>query len=169
MGCHTWFYKKEDLSYGNAKLAIIKKWKKDIEKYQKWIDNPYNSEYIKLLKYYPDFDIPSLIKYVEILKRQLKFIEGGYCKVAVMNKYCDFISKRVSRYVDGVGYFVEIDDFHDVFRIGNYPNDELFSMQKTLDFIEKNKDKVYFHDEEGWKNRLEEFWTKYPDGMIDFG
>ena len=62
---------------------------------------------------------------------------------------------------------------HDIFRIGKYRSDRLFSMEETLNFIKKNKDEIlhYHHMVEGkdWKQNLEKFWNQYPDGMISFG
>jgi len=54
-------------------------------------------------------------------------------------KVNDLIVKR-----NGLFYICDNTLPHDLFRIGNYPDDELMSMDETMDFIEKNKDKIYF-------------------------
>jgi transposase len=58
--------------------------------------------------------------------------------------------------------------------IENYPTVELFSLDETLNFIEKNKDKIYYYhfnevSKKDWKERLFVFWNEYPNGMIDMG
>ena len=57
----------------------------------------------------------------------------------------------------------DVEYYHDLFRIGNYPDDVLLSEKETIDFIDKHKiEKV------NWV-ALKEFWQVYPDGMICFG
>lgn len=57
----------------------------------------------------------------------------------------------------------EVDYYHDLFRVHNYPNDRLFSLEETIAFIKKNDVKEVMWDD------LKEFWSVYPDGMIMFG
>ena len=58
-------------------------------------------------------------------------------------------------------------DIHDVFRIGGYPDDQLFSLEETMAFIECNKDRITFT--ENWEETLKKFWLLHPDGKIQFG
>jgi len=96
-------------------------------------------------------------------------VKKGLCNVAVMNKQPEH-----SEYVVGKGFYIVCKDFHDMFRVGDYPDDSLFSYQECLDFIKRYEDK-YNTTIEIWKrdgaikNSLQEFWDKYPDGMIRFG
>lgn len=63
--------------------------------------------------------------------------------------------------------FTDVDTPHDIFRIGNYPEIYLTSLSESLNFIEQNKEKIYFND--NWEEKLKEFWDKNPNGVIEFG
>jgi hypothetical protein len=172
MGCHTWFHKKINVTYEQAKKFLIKIYKNEITLYQTWIDNPNDEYYVDLLEDYPEYDINYCIKQCDIIKRKLRLVEGGYCKEAVMNKYDRGIANHVT-YVKGKGHYQSL-DWCDTFRIPGYPEDILFSLEETLDFIEKNKSLIYYYHQndvtgKDWKEQLEEYWKEYPDGMIDFG
>lgn len=71
---------------------------------------------------------------------------------------------------------------HDSFRVGHYPNKRLFSLKQTLKYIQalkrtgcyvgiwQDNDPVAYHEPyPGTHKRLREFWSRYPDGMITFG
>jgi len=99
------------------------------------------------------------------------------------------ITNACYRLLDEIGYFDSkakiyyVSDKelpHDTFRVDDYPEIKLFSLQETLDFLEKNDDKIRYTssifdktDREVLKQRaierLKDFWEKNPDGMIDFG
>ena len=54
-----------------------------------------------------------------------------------------------------------------MFRKYGYPDDKLFSLKETLDYINNPLNKCITNDKTfEW---LDEFWNKYPDGMIEFG
>ena len=166
MGCHTWFYKKVDVSYEEAKSFLIKKYKNNIDLNEKWISNPNDPEYSEFVEIYKEYTIDFLKHSLDLYKRKLRLVEGGYCKEAVMKKYnpnCYFSYL----YISNKGMFVELSNYHDLFRIHNFPEDNLFSLEETYQFIETNKDLINYNN--NWENRLIEFWDKYPDGMICFG
>jgi len=56
-------------------------------------------------------------------------------------------------------------EFHDLFRIGSYPETVLTSLDETLKFIENNNCQTYHDTEE----QLKKFFNKYPNGVIEFG
>lgn len=59
--------------------------------------------------------------------------------------------------------FGEVEYYHDLFRIGGYPDITLHSKKECMKFIKDNNiTEVHLDD-------LNEFWDLYPDGMIDFG
>ncbi len=78
-------------------------------------------------------------------------------------------------------------DYHDLFRTskrnndGTYTDDVIFSRKECFAWLEDNKDFVSFRntvfdtDEQIIENKnrsikmLNEFWEKYPDGVIYFG
>jgi hypothetical protein len=55
------------------------------------------------------------------------------------------------------------EEYHNLFRVDNNPNERLFSLEETEAFILKKGIKHVF-----WED-LREFWTQYSDGMIEFG
>lgn len=56
-------------------------------------------------------------------------------------------------------------EYHDLFRIGGYPETLLHSYDETIKFIKENDCKTYDYTNE----KIKEFWNKYPNGVIDFG
>ena len=165
MGCHTWAYKRvEAPSFENMKGFVLKSYKDSSDNLQKWIDNPQDDEYLDMLKHYKDWTIEYIKHWREVNKRRIRLIENGFCKEAIINRYCSFSNDHIEYYN---GKFYKEIGFHDMFRKYGYPNDKLFSLQETLDYINnpENKCTVY----ENTIERLKEFWNKYPDGMIDFG
>jgi len=96
-------------------------------------------------------------------------VKKGLCNVAVMNKQPEH-----SEYIPNKGFYIVCNDFHDMFRVYDYPSDRLFSYQECLDFIKKYEErdniKITIWKQEGHKkDSLQEFWEKYPDGMLRFG
>jgi hypothetical protein len=67
----------------------------------------------------------------------------------------------------GEDRYTDIDTPHDLFRIGCFPEDKLLSLEQTLEFIERNKERMSFSLD--WETSIKEFWTKHPDGVIEFG
>ena len=144
MGCHTWAAYKSNRTIDEARRIWIKHQKEKLE----------NDSYID---YFP------------VLERQLNMVEKGLCNVAVFRNQPEH-----SYYIPNKGLYIICDDFHDMFRVCGYPDDECFSLQETLDFIsnyeKENNCKIeIFHLDGHEKNTLEEFWEKYPDGYIHFG
>lgn len=168
MGCHTWFYKPIKIEYEIAKKQFLELSTETIVALK--AGYTLNCEY-------------SAEQLINIYSRQQRMVEKGLCKVAVMNKYEH--QDKVTLYIPEKNtHYVNVDNYHNIFRIGNYPIDKLFSYNETIQFIESNKDKVYSHlgwiDEKNtfgkydeminiWEIKLQSFWDKYPDGMIDFG
>lgn len=171
MGCHTWFYKKvvPQPTYEEVKQYYLNIVDENIKLYQQMIDDTLDAE---TKEAYPEWTAEMGYKYLPVFERIKRIVEKNLCQVAVCNRYRN--NDNLTVYENGVFYEYTHDLTHDVFRIGGYPNDKLFSLQETLDFIEKYKDKIYHYHfnnvtNQDWKEQLEEFWVKYPDGMIDFG
>ena len=74
---------------------------------------------------------------------------------------CDYSDEKF-----GEDRYTDIDTQHDLFRIGGYPDDKLLSLEQTMEFIERNKERMSFS--ENWEIKLKEFWSKNPDGVIEF-
>ena len=84
------------------------------------------------------------------------------------------LNPETTVYIPEKGLYIECDkEYHDLFRIYGYPNDALFSYAETLEYIKKYEKEnntivpLLMNDDTG-KTYLEEFWEKYPDGMINF-
>lgn len=156
MGCHTWFYKKLEMTQEEAKKNCLKSLRESEE---------LNLEIIKSGDYTKfGWEIKYLEKLDAIIKRQIRMVSNDYCKRAVWNRV-EFDNK-LSIYVDGKGFYVEA-DAHDLFRRGLYPDDKLFSYEETISYIEdpKNQCQVFEYTYEG----LRKFWDECPDGLIEFG
>lgn len=53
---------------------------------------------------------------------------------------------------------------HDVFKIGDYPEDKLHSIMETMRFCVKNNIKLTKEQ----KYQLQKFWFENPEGLIIF-
>lgn len=159
MGCHTWFYRKIERTQEEAKQSCIE--------YLKYARNLAWKIHRKPNGYF-GIDWNSTkeeqLRYVRLLNRQIRMVSNNLCQKAVWNKQND---EDLVEYFEGKGLYIEDTGFHDLFRKYDYPDDVLFSIKDTLDYI-KNKENdctVY----ENTIERLNEFWSKYPDGAILFG
>ena len=165
MGCHTWAYKRiESPSFEKMKDFVLKIYKDSSDNLQKWIDNPQDEEYLDMFKHYKEWTIDYIKYWQETDKRRIRLIENGFCKQAIVNKYCSYSDGLIECYN---GNFYKEIGFHDMFRKYGYPDDKLFSLKETLDYINNPLNKCIINDKTfEW---LDEFWNKYPDGMIEFG
>ena len=158
MGCHTWAYKKVERTQEEAKQSCLLKLKNS-EKLNLNILKDRNYNGID----WSEWSEENLIWHNKIIKRQIKMVENNFCKRAVWNHQND---KELTEYVDGKGFYIEI-GFHDMFRKYGYPDDRLFSLQETLNYINNPKNNCTVYDDT--IERLNKFWAKYPDGFIEFG
>lgn len=153
MGCHTWFHKKSDLSIDSAKKMLIKSHEINIKELNLVSEETcleYGWEKSKL---------------IELYQRRIKRIKNPKIKTeTIYNALSDFYNFV---YTD-VGLFEEINEYHNLFRIHGYPEDCLYSLEETLQFI-KNYEKTYGFKVEIDESSLREYWEKYPNGMINFG
>lgn len=168
MGCHTWFYKKinPQPTYDEVRKKVLGGFIKDnIDLYQKMVDGTLDED---IKDAYPEWNEEMGRKYLPIFDRMKTMIEGGYCKVAVCNRY-EHINSLVNmtQYINGE-FFISTNSLpHDVFRRHDYPEDKLFSLEDTMNYISKWKDKISFS--ENWEDNVKKFWSENPDGMIEFG
>lgn len=159
MGCHTWFYRKIERAQEEAKQSCLSTLKRNRDLAWKIYKRPQTFLGI-------DWNTTKeeQLKSIKIYNRQIKAVSNNYCQRAVWNYQRD---DNLTEYVDGKGLYIEDTGFHDTFRRGGYPDDKLFSLAETLKYINnpENKCQVY----ENTIESLEDFWSKYPDGMIKFG
>jgi hypothetical protein len=157
MSCHTWCARKVDRSIEEAREKYIKQQIESIRSAIKMLNDP-TDECRVAYEWSEEYIQNSL----HVMWRQLRMVENGFCNVAVMNK-----QPETSYYIPGKGFFINCDEHGNQFRIGGYPEDQIFSKEECLKFIEDNKDKIKFFDKTyEW---LDEFWDKYPDGFMHFG
>jgi hypothetical protein len=169
MGCHTWFFRKEERSIEEARRLYLEMLDNVIDYWRKMeTDASIRDHYGTTLE--------NVRWDIKVMERRYRIVKSGLCNVAVMNR-----QEGVTSYIPDKGFYITDDTMpHDIFRVGknsktdSYFDDELFSMQETINFIEKNKEKVYeYHNNEltkkDWKEQLQDFWDRYPDGMIHFG
>lgn len=158
MGCHTWFYKKSDLPLDEC----IKKVKKQIRDGLNW-----SNIYLLDISGHVELDgggnqpfkENELNDWIRYNTRILSWLEKGWIRESAYNLLTD-----AGMYFRG-NYYVDTNEFHDVFRIHNYPDDVLLSMDETVEFLQKNNIVM----DEYISERLKLFWNKYPDGQIHFG
>jgi len=91
-------------------------------------------------------------------------VENNFCQIAVWNHQND---KYLTEYIEGKGLYIEDTGFHDVFRKYGYPENKLFSLKETLEYINNPENNCTIY--ENTIERLEDFWINYPDGFIEFG
>lgn len=158
MGCHTWFYRKIERTQKEAKESCLEYLKYSRNLGWKIYKNP--NGYLGI-----NWQISKeeQLRYIHLLNRQIRMVSNNYCQKAVWNHQND---EDLVEYVDGKGLYIEA-GFHDVFRKYGYPDDKLFSLKETLEYINNPLNNCVTNDNTlKWLN---EFWEKYPDGMIEFG
>jgi hypothetical protein len=171
MGCHTWFYTKIERTQEEATKLWIDEQIESINRWEETTNNviydeagnfimPHPENEIRFI--YPEWSQESCEHHLEVLKRQLRRVQNGGCKKAIWNHQPDVLSF----YIEGKGLFVEVEEFHDVFRTG-YSENLLFSLQESLDYINNPENNCTVF--ENTTEKLIEFWNKYPEGAIYFG
>lgn len=95
------------------------------------------------------------------------FFEEDVTKDNLLQSLYASWSPELITYVEEKGWYRETGDFHDVFRKYGYPEDRLFSLEETLNYISDTKNECVVYDYT--ENKLKEFWEKYPNAMIQFG
>lgn len=159
MACHTWFYRKLNITQQEAKENCLEYLKKSRNLAWKIYKNP--TGYCGI-----DWDTTKdeQFKQISVLNRQIKAVSNNFYQCAVWNHQSH---ENLTYYVKGKGLYIEDTGFHDWFRRGGYPDDELFSLQETLDYINNPKNECTVYD--NTIIQLEKFWKQYPDGLIIFG
>lgn len=185
MGCHTWFYKKiQEPSAKEVRNTVKDRCEKELSFLDRLI-NDRSSIDADLLEAYPEWTTEWTLIMKDAWQRIYTFANGGDLNInelpEVFHRFFDnnldrdsilehlyvMWTNELTEYVKGKGWYVDTDEFHDIFRRGGYPDDRLFSLEETLAYIQNPENGCTTYD---WtEQRLEEFWKKYPDGMIDFG
>lgn len=158
MGCHTWFYRKIERTQEEATIRCLKRLKRHRNLYWKIHKNP---NYLDI-----DWEISKAdnLNRIRILNRQIKAISNGFYKKALWNRQDD---KNLTKFIEGKGLYIEDTGYHDIFRKYGYPEDRLFSLEETLEYINNPINECDLRDSS--IDRLTQFWQEYPEGIICFG
>lgn len=161
VGCHTWFYKRVERSYEEAKVIYITDSKKTIQRWEEICNNVNDKSRIAY-----QWTQEQCERNLSILCRQLRMVEKRLCKVAVMNHQPDDENGTQYQFIRGNLYCTNDSLPHNIFRVRNYPEDNLLSFQDTMRFC-RVKYNVSLNDDQ--IERLRKFWYENPDGLIQFG
>lgn len=151
MGCHTWCYKKVERSIEEARRIYLAEAQKFVSG---WTSDYENGNFFNQTE-------EEFKKTIAIAERQIRMVEKGLCNVAVMNK-----QPEMSEFIIGKGFYIEC-GYHDIFRIGGYPDVYLFSYDECLAFISNYE--IEHNCKVDVQKYLKEFWIDNNDGLISFG
>ena len=176
MGQHTWFYRRIAQPSLNKKKKVVKrKATEKVQYYNSLIElfnnpNTNNSRYEFFKTNYPNLNISNLtivrdeyelvIYNIDILKE--KKLNDLYSELAKIPNY------------EGI-FYKEKPEYFDIFKTNKrnldntYLNKIIKSKEECFDWIENPHNQVYFKDKIECLIKLDEFWNKYPDGIIVFG
>jgi len=155
MGCHTWFYQKEERSFEEAKKNALK----ECDEFIKFWFEGDNSNCGQ--KFTQD-EVDHIIKYWKRVKRM---IESGVFKDVwpLQPENLKYYHKETET------FYIDNDISHDIFRLNEYPPDRFFSYEDLEKWIKENPRNLKIQiDDDGWK-MLKKYWEDYPDSMVKFG
>lgn len=158
MGCHTWFYKKSELTLDECIHQAKNKMREGLVWSSVYLLDI--SGHVEIDGGNHPFSEKELKDWDKYNTRVLSWLEKGWIRDAAYNLLGDGMYFRGN-------YYVDCGEFHDLFRLGGYPEDILLSLDETLNFIENNKANIHLYDYSIEKLKL--FWEKYPNGNIHFG
>ena len=166
MGCHTWFYtkSKNQYDYETAQKYVIESYEREIALLKRYLTDSLTKDEIEYGCFNIQDNKENVFNTLQIYERKLRLVSNGFCKVATMTRFsvtgCKeyFISRTKQFYVET--------KYHDIFRVSNYPNNVLLSLEETLKFIDAHEIR-YIHND--YLDRLKQFWLEYPEGVIVFG
>jgi len=152
MGCHTWFYKPLT---------------KDERERLRETANKYLLEELSDNRYYKMLSKETIDKLSESIENDSDmWLEWG------LYEYEDFIEKIEEKFYVEVcnnnrgGYCCEIkENFHDNFRVKNYPKWIIHNRHE----LRKKMRKKYFELTQEQLNDISRFFKLYPGGIITFG
>jgi len=165
MGCHTWFKTKSKYSLEEIRQIWIQQQKKWIQQWEDYTFNPELKE--KRLEIFTTEKTQKEFEYyLEVYKRQLRKVESGHVKYSFVDNLLEGTDEGILYEYYNDTIFVDNRTMpHDIFRIGGYPEDLLFSYDDTIKFIQKNN--IEYDDI--MLNKLKKFWDENPIGLIRFG
>jgi hypothetical protein len=160
LGCHTWFYRKVERTYEEARDIWLNWNQRNIKRWEEITHDPED----EFRKFY-ELSQEECDHTLAVLKRKQRIVEKGLCRRAIFKNQPDDLEGKLYKLVGENLYCTNDDLPGNIFRVGNYPEDKLFSMEDTARFcreknIELTREQLL---------RLNIFWEAHPDGMICFG
>ena len=184
MGCHTWFYRKlnPQPTQDEIRESVIKDYDYVLQCFLRYRDvvtgvekNP-REEDLDCLESYPEWKDLREIEYtIKLYSRLLQKIKLGKAEKAIRKRYseCVPIGGVIRLFRDE--YYHNRDEnreliMHDIFRVSNYPPDVLTSYDDFVKFFEDPEKNCYWDGKKSEVyDKIKSFFTRYPDGIIDFG
>lgn len=183
MGCHTWFYKKiEPQPTRDDKIsAFVKRRKNFRDKCVKALENK-GFQYQDEKSWYPFYSELEVLERINLIDWQLenvdhyddyKFDVDTLTDEQNLTKeqelYCDVESYGYNAFSTNTTehkgiYYEEVDHYFDAFRFHDYGR-VLESKSETYKLLENENCKKW----DDTYNLIDEFWQKYPDGIIELG
>ena len=147
MGCHTWFSRP----ITEAEFKLMREYA-PIEIYNLTLYDDSDSLYKRLMKSYNE-DIPC--------------VYGKYWwQLGYGSRNPELGEHNCIHEIRGhKGLFVDIDKYHDIFRVKHYPSKVIHSRKELRKWMKKR----YFELENWQLEKVLEFFKTYPDGVITFG
>jgi hypothetical protein len=184
MGCHTWFYNCVKPTIKNIKLDFT--FKPNFDLFLKSeLDIDFQNMHLEYL-FGKKVDVKDVIaktyknaykKFKKQLKAEIKkskynywgTIDNLYLRSSneIIKRNHLFTKIKIYGRKQNVIELQEV-EYHDIFRTSGscrYTSTILYSLEETLLFIDTNNLDVSV----GAKDRVIEFWNKYPNGIIEFG
>lgn len=164
MGCHTWFYKVAEKQYtiDEFKKLIVDMLNDNIDLANQLSNGKLDKD---IAEAYPEWDADlgdaSKKKY-ESMQNDIK--TNDYTLKQLYDQYFDMMYEEILLHN---GLFYEETEYHDLFRVTGYPQSRLTTKDETFNFINDLTNNCTIYDKT--TKLLEEFWMKYPDGLIEFG
>lgn len=176
MGCHTWFKVQSKYTLEELRVIWITQQTDWISYWKEMTSNAQSKDRLdeRLWKDKPQEWFEWGLK---VYEREVRMVENKTIKQAFVNHLSKTDEGDNYDLVNGVIYATTDACPHDIFRRGEYPEDQLFSFEETLAYLETHSDIIDF----GYKNHTEmatkeeaieelrNFWDKNPIGMIYFG
>jgi len=160
MGCHTWFYKPCTRSYEEQRVVVIKNLTVQIEKFT-------DKNYIEqlLIQDWTETDIES---HHNFYKRWLKRIQSGrklWYAAIYSDRFNYFIDLNyLTEYHQGIFYIES--SLHNIFRVSDYPDDRLLSIEDVVAFCTKRGIDLPQKD---YQKIAQWYLSKPEGGLIRFG
>ena len=147
MGCHTWFSRP----ITEAEFKLMREYA-PIEIYNLTLYDDSDSLYKLLMKSYNE-DIPC--------------VYGKYWwQLGYGSENPELGEHNCIHEIRGhKGLFVDVNKYHDTFRLKNYPSKVIHSRRELRRWMKKR----YFELENWQLEKVSEFFKTYPDGVITFG